>query len=130
MSGWTVNDDYTAGYDKALADLAPEIERLRAENEKLRLMLDDNKQQLMNLTEHYEIVLKENERLRAKLDLANKRLCNPELTWAENDRLRAELAEWNELKKYAKSLGQKTYLELHAANERLRDEVAYLRGGK
>jgi hypothetical protein len=38
----------------------------------------------------------------------------------ENRQLRAELKEFNELKEYAKSLGQETYLELHAKNERLR----------
>lgn len=39
---------------------------------------------------------------------------------AEIERLRAELREFTELKEYAKSLGQETYLELHADNERLR----------
>ncbi len=38
----------------------------------------------------------------------------------ENAQLKAELAEFTELKEYAKSLGQETYLELHARNERLR----------
>lgn len=39
---------------------------------------------------------------------------------AEIERLRAELKEFTELKEYAKSLDQETYLELHAKNERLR----------
>ena len=41
----------------------------------------------------------------------------------EIERLRDELAEFHELQKYAKSLNQETYLELHAKNERLRSAL-------
>lgn len=47
----------------------------------------------------------------------------PLCTRDERDRLRTELAEWNRLKAYAASLGQRTYLDLHAENDRLRAEI-------
>jgi hypothetical protein len=37
--GWTVNDEYTRGYDKALSEVKPEIDRLRAENAEMRYLL-------------------------------------------------------------------------------------------
>lgn len=45
---------------------------------------------------------------------------------AEIARLRSELQEFTELKEYAKSLGQETYLELHAKNERLRAALEWI----
>jgi hypothetical protein len=41
----------------------------------------------------------------------------------EIDRLRAELAEFTRLKEYAKSLGQRTYLEINAENAELREAL-------
>jgi hypothetical protein len=42
------------------------------------------------------------------------------------ERLTGELAEYTQLKKYAASLGQRTYFDLHAKNERLRAHLKEL----
>jgi cell division protein FtsB len=80
----------------AYEDANAEIKRLRAENAQLeKLIIDFKEDQRQRIAD--------NRRLQNKLDS-----------------LHTELAEWNELTRYAKSLGQKTYLEIHAENDRLR----------